>query len=193
MPAHEIVRNHTWFDIREAKRRLPVTGALAAVAVLAVACEQPVPEVIDLVRPVKMLELAVGQAGQPLEYPGRIAATQEVEIAFEVSGLITELPVTQGQLVQRGQLLAQLDPRDFEAAARRTAGRGQHRAGRLSPVSGPVCGRRRVAAGTGSQSSPVRGGRGADPHRREGGVPTPGSRHRSRVEWRGHSSTRFKG
>jgi len=85
-------------------------------AVLAVACEQPMPEPVDVVRPVKMLELTASQPVAPLEYPGRIAATQDVEIAFEVGGLITEYPVAQGQFVQRGQLLARLDARDFEAA-----------------------------------------------------------------------------
>ncbi|MEE8131129.1 MAG: efflux RND transporter periplasmic adaptor subunit [Vicinamibacterales bacterium] len=94
----------------------PCLAAAVVVAVLAVACEQPVPDPVDVVRPVKMLELAAGQSEQPLEYPGRIAATRQVEIAFEVGGLITELPVTQGELVQRGQLLARLDPRDFAAA-----------------------------------------------------------------------------
>ena len=92
------------------------TAAAVVMAVLAVACEQPVSEPVDVVRPVKMLELTASRPAEPLEYPGRIAATQDVEIAFEVGGLITELPVVQGQLVQRGQLLARLDPRDYEAA-----------------------------------------------------------------------------
>jgi RND family efflux transporter MFP subunit len=96
--------------------RLTSAGAVAAMAVLAIACEQAVPEPVDVVRPVKMLELGPGGADQPLEYPGRIAATQEVEIAFEVGGLITEFPITQGQLVRPGQQLARIDPRDFQAA-----------------------------------------------------------------------------
>ena len=86
-----------------------VSLALLSLAVLAVACEQPMPEPVDVVRPVKMLELTASQPVAPLEYPGRIAATQDVEIAFEVGGLITEYPVAQGQFVKRGQLLARLD------------------------------------------------------------------------------------
>ncbi len=97
-------------------RRRLLTGAVASAAVLALACEQPVPEAVEVVRPVKMLELSGGGGDQPLEYPGRVAATQEVEVAFEVGGLITEFPITQGQLVERGQQLARLDARDFQAA-----------------------------------------------------------------------------
>ncbi len=101
-------------SLNNSGQRLP--AAAVVLAALAVACEQPVPEPVDVVRPVKMLELAARQSGEPLEYPGRIAATRQVDLAFEVGGLITELPVTQGELVQRGQLLARLDPRDFAAA-----------------------------------------------------------------------------
>ena len=98
----------------DAERRWStVVPGLAVLA--AVACEQPVPEAVDVVRPVKTLELASGVGATPLEYPAQIAATTDAEIAFEVSGLITELPVNEGQLVREGDLLAQVDPRDFES------------------------------------------------------------------------------
>ena len=101
-------------------RREPSTLALKmtiAIATLmaATACEQPIPDAVEVVRPVKMLELAGGGARASLEYPAQIAATTDAEIAFEVSGLITEFPVVQGQFVSSGDLLAQIDPRDFEA------------------------------------------------------------------------------
>ena len=95
------------------------TRLLATLAVVgfvgAAACEQPIPEAVEVVRPVKMLELDGGGASASFEYPAQIAATTDAEIAFEVSGLITEFPVDQGQFVQAGDLLAQIDPRDFEA------------------------------------------------------------------------------
>ncbi len=85
------------------------------VALVASACEQPVPEQVEVVRPVKLLQLSGGVGAEAFEYPGRIAATTDAEIAFEVSGLITDFPVVQGQYVRAGDLLAQLDPRDFQA------------------------------------------------------------------------------
>ena len=94
------------------------TGGIVVAAITAfgaAACEQPVPEAVEVVRPVKMLQLAGGADAEPLEYPGRIAATTDAEIAFEVGGLITEFPVVQGQLVREGDLLAQIDSRDFQA------------------------------------------------------------------------------
>ena len=97
----------------------PSTLSLTAVAMAgllaAAACEQPIPETVEMVRPVKMLEVSGGSARGRLEYPAQIAATTDAEIAFEVSGLITDFPVVQGQFVRAGDLLAQIDPRDFEA------------------------------------------------------------------------------
>ena len=94
---------------------VPRCVGVALAALLAVACEQPVPDLVEFVRPVKMLELVGSEGAVPLEYPAEISATTQAEIAFEVAGLITEFPVTQGQLVNAGDLLAQIDPRDFEA------------------------------------------------------------------------------
>jgi RND family efflux transporter MFP subunit len=50
-------------------------------------------------------------------------------MAFEVSGRIVEMPVTEGDRVKAGDILAKLDPRDYEAArARARAERNAARA-----------------------------------------------------------------
>ena len=69
----------------------------------------------EIVRPVKMLKLAGGGAGLLREYPGKVEALQDAEMAFEVAGKVIEFPVSEGQLVQEGDVLAKLDPRDFQA------------------------------------------------------------------------------
>jgi RND family efflux transporter MFP subunit len=81
------------------------------------ACEKaPEPEVQDVVRPIKMMTLGGGGAGSTLEYPGTVSATRSVEMGFEVPGRIIELPIDEGQQVEEGDLLAQLDPADYQAA-----------------------------------------------------------------------------
>jgi len=47
--------------------------------------------------------------------PGRAKAVQEADLAFEVSGRLIERPVDVGDQVEEGQILARIDPRDFEA------------------------------------------------------------------------------
>jgi RND family efflux transporter MFP subunit len=73
-------------------------------------------EQAPVARPVKMLTLAGGATGGMLEYPGTISAAQEAELSFEVQGKITQFPVSEGQLVDEGALLARVDPHDYQTA-----------------------------------------------------------------------------
>jgi len=66
-------------------------------------------------RPALVKLATVGEsAGREFQYPGRVVATSRSELAFRVSGQLVELPVHDGQRVEKGALLAQLDPRDFQ-------------------------------------------------------------------------------
>jgi RND family efflux transporter MFP subunit len=47
-------------------------------------------------------------------FPGRVQAYQTAQLAFQVSGPLVELPVTEGQEVAKGDLLASIDPRDYQ-------------------------------------------------------------------------------
>lgn len=98
---------------RMKRATLALTAALVALA--AFGCEQPVVETVEVVRPVKMMTLGTETGGGTLEFPGSIEALLTSSSAFEVPGLIIELPVQEGEPVDEGQLLARLDPRDFEA------------------------------------------------------------------------------
>lgn len=48
------------------------------------------------------------------KFPGRIKAASEADLSFKVSGVISRIPVKQGSFVRKGQLLAQIDPRDYQ-------------------------------------------------------------------------------
>jgi RND family efflux transporter MFP subunit len=78
-----------------------------------------------------MLEIGAAAAGGTLEYPGEVAAAQSAEMSFEMAGRIIEFPVVEGQQVERGTVLARLDPADFQAelqteVARRNAARATY-------------------------------------------------------------------
>jgi len=73
------------------------------------------------VRPVKTLVVSTPNATSGIELPGQVRATQRLDLAFEeVGGHLVELPVTgrEGEEVMKGELLAQIDPGDFERALR---------------------------------------------------------------------------
>ncbi len=65
-------------------------------------------------RPVKLFTVAGGSSDTIRSFPGRIDATQRAELAFRVSGQLQQLLVKEGDLVEKGQVLARLDPTDFE-------------------------------------------------------------------------------
>jgi RND family efflux transporter MFP subunit len=91
-----------------------LTGALA-VGLGVVACgDEPAPEGPPPARPIKILKLGAASGAGTLEYPGKVSAAQHAEMAFEVDGRIIEFPMKEGQRVEKGALLARLDPRDYQ-------------------------------------------------------------------------------
>ncbi len=95
-------------------RRRPFVGALGAVvAVLVAGCGEE-QQATEFVRPVKAMKVLDAEAFAKRFFPGRAEATQEVNIAFEVPGQLAERPVNVGDQVEQGQLLARLDPRDYQ-------------------------------------------------------------------------------
>lgn len=67
-----------------------------------------------LVRPVKVLELSKETLIQVNSFPAISAESKQVELAFRVPGPLVKLNVKKGERVQKGQLLAEIDPRDFK-------------------------------------------------------------------------------
>lgn len=75
-----------------------------------------------VVRPVKMMTIPSG-AGLPIfRFPGKVRASQRVDMAFQVPGPLIELPVKEGQKVKKGDLLARIDPTDFQTRLRQAEG-----------------------------------------------------------------------
>ena len=87
---------------------------VCAAALLVSACSQETPERESVIRPVKMLTVASFEGGVTVEYSGVVRAGETVDLSFEVPGRIMELPIAEGQDVKRGDLIARLDPADYQ-------------------------------------------------------------------------------
>jgi RND family efflux transporter MFP subunit len=46
-------------------------------------------------------------------FPGKVKATSEINLSFRISGPITKINVTEGQFVRKGQVVAEMDSRDY--------------------------------------------------------------------------------
>lgn len=93
------------------------SATLAVGAVLFAGCgEAPAPEsvVIDA-RPVKLIVVSSGSDESRSRYPAVIDAGKVAELAFLVGGVIQDLPVSDAQQLDAGDLIAKLDPRDFQS------------------------------------------------------------------------------
>ena len=68
----------------------------------------------ERVRPVKALRLKDSPLESIRSFPCSASASREVEISFRVSGPLIKFNLETGEAVSRGQVLARIDPRDFE-------------------------------------------------------------------------------
>lgn len=84
--------------------------------VLLAACKQPTPPE-EPVRAVKVLTVGTSPLQAQLEFAGEVRARTESRLGFRVGGKILRRLVEIGQPVKPGQLLAQLDPRDYQLTA----------------------------------------------------------------------------
>ena len=77
---------------------------------------------VKAVRPIKLMTVGSALTGQTRKLPGTVRATDRVDLAFQVAGPLIELPVKEGQRVKKGDLLARIDPQDYETNLRNAKG-----------------------------------------------------------------------
>lgn len=63
--------------------------------------------------PVKADTVKVSGNAATLEFPGKVTAAKEVNMAFQVAGKLEKIYVQDGTSVEKGQLIASLDDRDY--------------------------------------------------------------------------------
>jgi multidrug efflux system membrane fusion protein len=100
--------------------RLTIAGpAVLVVAALGLAgCSQEKAEVRDIIRPVKVVEIGKTQTTRELDYSGSVRARTEMNLGFRVAGKVTERLVDIGQHVTSGDVLARIDPSDYELSVK---------------------------------------------------------------------------
>ena len=95
-------------------RLVPIPALAGLLALAACSGETPAPEA-----PPRLVQLGEVTSMAPEarhEFVGRVEARLSVDMAFQVGGQLAELPVTEGQRIEEGDLVARLDLEDFELA-----------------------------------------------------------------------------
>ncbi|WP_114971272.1 efflux RND transporter periplasmic adaptor subunit [Rhodoferax ferrireducens] len=106
------------------------TGAmLIAAAFLVAACSKPAPPE-EPIRAVKITTVGLDSMRSGAEFAGEVRARVESRLGFRVGGKIVRRQAELGQRVKAGDVLAQLDPQDYQLAAQ--AARAQVAAARTN-------------------------------------------------------------
>src|SRR5215813_4085792 len=89
-------------------------GVVSAV-MLITGCERQAPSTAQqVVRPVRTMRVGISPESGGRAFPGQAEANEEAELSFRVGGWLIEVSANVGDTVKKGQVLAKLDPQDFE-------------------------------------------------------------------------------
>ncbi len=90
--------------------------ACVLIGLPAAAADAPAPGT-ELPRPVVSV-IINPESGLPVSYVGTVTARTEADLGFPLSGTVAERPVSAGDTVAKGDVLARLDPEDLDSAVR---------------------------------------------------------------------------
>lgn len=94
--------------------RLTLPATLLAL-LLPSGCSEEVPQP-ELLRPVRTETVLASGSALTRTFSGTARAGRETRLSFRVPGIVQQVHVRVGDRVNRGQILARLEPRDFEIA-----------------------------------------------------------------------------
>jgi RND family efflux transporter MFP subunit len=88
-----------------------------AVALLLTACSKEQPNKVEI-RPVRVTLIQHALSGDTISLTGQIQAKDQINLAFRIGGRLQERNVTVGDPVTPGQIVARIEPQDFQNALR---------------------------------------------------------------------------
>jgi len=106
-----------------AQLRSPALMVALSMVYVVTGCARSDPSRSEKVHPGKTISVPAGNTVEVRTFAGRVDPSKEVELAFQVTGILVSLPVKEGQKVAKGQIIARLRPAEFRA--RLQAAQGQ--------------------------------------------------------------------
>lgn len=86
---------------------------LFSVSLSLLSCGEKGKEDVERIPYVKVESVDDAVSARILEYPGKTRPSDEVNVSFRVSGPIVSMRVNEGDYVKKGQLIAEMDQRDY--------------------------------------------------------------------------------
>jgi RND family efflux transporter MFP subunit len=91
------------------------TAAASGLVVLLAACSQGTPAAPEAATPVRVETARPGPGAPPITTNGVVASKDEMRLSFKVGGVIRTLDVQEGEAVERGQRLAEIELTEVNA------------------------------------------------------------------------------
>ncbi|MGR5177247.1 efflux RND transporter periplasmic adaptor subunit [Vibrio mediterranei] len=105
MNTHRLFKNTGWFA-------LPIL-----VAVGLSGCNQAQSEINEpVIKPVKVVQVPELNFAPVSSYLAQVDATDRAQLSFQVAGQISSIDVKMGEAISQGEILATLDPTDYQVA-----------------------------------------------------------------------------
>lgn len=95
-------------------RKLSFATLILASSLILSACEEPPQTYTASSRPVKTIVIGNDILSDTRTFPAVVDAIQKADISFRVSGKVKKVLVKEGDEVKKGEVLAELDPVDFD-------------------------------------------------------------------------------
>ena len=95
------------------KQTLKRMVGLLCIVVALTACKEK-EEIVDVVRAIKTMTVAEQAASQLRKFPAVVAAVDAAGLSFQVGGQVASVAVDIGDRVEKGQVLAVLDPEPYQ-------------------------------------------------------------------------------
>ncbi len=86
---------------------------LFALTILLSSCEKKEVVKKEVVSTVKIFEIKSGDNQAKYNYPGKVKAADSADLSFALQGRVVDFPVKEGYDLNKGDLVAKLDQRDF--------------------------------------------------------------------------------
>lgn len=101
--------------MKHQRSKLCALSITLTASILLTACskEEKVEDKV-VVQPVKLLTIDPSQVVNIRRFPAELKASEEADLAFRVGGQLSSLKVVAGERVKKGDLLAALDPKDYQ-------------------------------------------------------------------------------
>jgi RND family efflux transporter MFP subunit len=104
---------HMLIHLYEAKQTFKRFTWLLCIAVVLTACAEE-PEIAKVIRPIETVTVGEQAAARIAKYSGIVAAVESSGLSFQIRGQVVSVEVDIGDSVQKGQVLAVLDPEPYQ-------------------------------------------------------------------------------